>query len=194
MPGGPCRCLRYYHGRDSGNSPVLRVIYAFVEIAFHRRGPEHLPASRFFFAIVLVASVAISLFTIQFALKVAHPIALVVVQGALSMAFTWCLLRAFERERRFLQTASALLGINALLSIVSLSFALWHRGLHVPPDEITVPYVLYTLIAVGWTLDVNAFVVARALDRPYFLGLAIMVGYVLLSASLQITFFPPMSS
>ncbi len=172
---------------------MLRLIYAFVEIALHRRGPEHLPASRFFFALVLALYIAVALFTIQFADGVTHPYALVAVQGTLGIAFTWCLLRAFERQHRFLQTASALLGADALMSLVSLWFALWHRALHAPATELTLPLVLYLLVAVVWATDISGFVVARALDRPYFLGVSIMVGYLLLSFSLQITLFPPAS-
>jgi len=169
---------------------VLRLIYAFVEIALHRRGPDHLPASRFFFSLVLVVYTAVSVFSIQFADDLAHPYALIVVQGALSIAFTWCLLRAFERQHRFFQTASALLGTNAFLDLVSVWLVVWHRGLNVAPTELTLPLTLYLLVAVVWNTDVSAFVVARALDRPYFLGVSIVIGYLLLSYSLLVTLFP----
>ena len=99
---------------------MLRLIYAFVEIALSSTRTGALPASRFFFALVLALYIAVALFTIQFADGVTHPYALVAVQGTLGIAFTWCLLRAFERQHRFLQTASALLGADALMSLVSL--------------------------------------------------------------------------
>ena len=38
---------------DRGNSPVLRLALAFVDIVLHRRGPDTLPASKFLLGLVI---------------------------------------------------------------------------------------------------------------------------------------------
>ena len=168
---------------------MWRLISAFIEIAFHRRGPEQLPSSGFLLALVLAANVGVALVTVSLADVVEHPVLMVVVDAAFWLAFVWCVLRAFERERRFRQTASALLGTDTLLSLLGLPIVLWHRALNAPA-EATLPSVLYLLIVV-WSVDIGAFILSRALDRMYVLAVAIVVGYLLLSISLRATLFPP---
>jgi hypothetical protein len=58
--------------------------------------------------------------------------------------------------------------------------------------EITLPLLLTALLGI-WSIDIAAFVFARALDRPYVLCVAIMLGYVLLIVSLQTSLLPPLS-
>lgn len=171
---------------------MLRLVYAFVEICLHRRGPDQLPKSRFLFGLVVVGSVGVSLFVLHFA-NVARDrvVPIIVVDLAFGLAFIWSVLKAFSVEQRFLQTASAILGTDALMNLASLPFALWHRALHAPEGSTTVPSVIYLLIAGVWAIDVGSFVVSRAISRPYVLALAVVLAYVLLDVSLSVTLFPP---
>jgi hypothetical protein len=41
-----------------------------------------------------------------------------------------------------------------------------------------------------WSIDIMAFVLSRALERPYLLTLAIVIAYVFLIASLQLSLIP----
>jgi hypothetical protein len=169
---------------------VLRLILAFVDIALHRKSPEHLPASRFFFAAVLVVYLAVALVTTRCLEIVAYPELMIAFETVLGLAFVWSVLRLFERQRRFRQTACAVLGTDTLLNLLTVPLVLWHRSLGAPDTEATVPLVLYVLVAI-WSIDVSAFIMARALERPYVLTVAIMLGYVLLSVSVRATLFPP---
>jgi len=168
---------------------VLRLILAFVEIAFHRRSPEDLPASRGFLVAVLVVYVAVRFATARYLEVATYPELMVALDTVVELAFIWALLRAFNRERRFRQTAVAVLGVDTLLNLVRLPLWLWHRSLHAPKDETTLPYMLVLLVTL-WNVDVSAFILSRALERPYVLTIAIMLGYVLLSISVDATFFP----
>ena len=44
-----------------------------------------------------------------------------------------------------------------------------------------------------WSVDINAFVFARALERPYLLCVAIVIAYALLIVSLQATLLQPVA-
>ncbi len=168
---------------------MLRLIFAFVEIAFHRRSPEDLPSSRGFFVAVLVVNLVLAFVTAHYLQLVAYPELMVAVDTAIELGFLWGVLRMFDRERRFRQTATAVLGVDTLLNLVNVSLLAWHRELHVPKDEVTIPYML-TLLVLVWSVDVSSFILARALERPYVLAVAIMLGYLLLSISADATFFP----
>jgi hypothetical protein len=102
--------------------------------------------------------------------------------------FVWAVLRLFDRERRFKQTATALLGADTLLNLLSLPLVLWNQSL----EGATAPALLFLLLAI-WSIDIAGFVLSRTLERPYALGVAIMLGYVLLSISLRMSFFPTTS-
>jgi hypothetical protein len=107
---------------------------------------------------------------------------------ALDLVFVWAVLRLFDRERRFKQTATALLGADTLLNLLSLPLVLWNQSL----EGATAPALLFLLLAI-WSIDIAGFVLSRTLERPYALGVAIMLGYVLLSISLRMSFFPTTS-
>jgi hypothetical protein len=169
---------------------VLRLIIAFVEIAFHRRSPGDLPASRVFFGAVLAVYLVVGLVTTRYLHLVAYPELMVLFEAALGLAFIWGVLRAFERERRFRQTACAVLGTDTLLNLVTVPLVLWHGSLHAPNTDTTIPQILFVLVAI-WSVDISAFIMARALERPYVLTVAIMLGYLLLTVSVRVQLFPP---
>jgi hypothetical protein len=168
---------------------VWPLIQVFVEITLHRRGPEHLPSSRFFFMLMLAVSVGVDFLVLLVDDAAARGVLVTLLTTALDLAFVWAVLRTFARERRFKQTMSAMLGVNAILTLLIVPLALWSQGLEVPEGEIATPWLLLLLLAI-WSIDVAGFVLARALDRPYALGVAIMLGYVLLSVSLQQSLLP----
>ena len=168
-----------------------RLILAFIEIALHRRGPEDLPASKFFFFMMLAAYLPVRWLVMKISPgEISHPVAALIVDAGFGLAFIWALLRAFEREARFRQTASALLGADILLNLLTIPPTFWLARIDAADGDPTIP-VLILLFFSGWSIDIAGFVLSRALERPYVLAVLIMVGYVLLAFSLRATFFPP---
>jgi CDP-diglyceride synthetase len=181
--------MSYYPGPCWRKHPVLHLILLFVEITVHRRGPDQLPSSQFFFLLVLGVSVCVDLLVLLVDDFNVRGVFVTLLTTALDLAFVWAVLRTFDRVRRFKQTMSALLGVNALLSLLIVPLALWSRSLDVAEGEVALPWLFLLLLAI-WSIDIAGFVLARALDRPYALGVAIMLGYVLLSVSLQQSLLP----
>lgn len=169
---------------------MLRLIFAFGEIALHRRGPEQLPASQFLLALVLAAYLVVALLTSRLLGLVVYPALMVFVETTLELAFIWCVLRAFERQRRFTQTACAVLGTDALINVLGWPLIFWENALAAPATELTPPQILQFLLWV-WSIDISSSILARSLERPYVLAVAIVIGYVLLSVSLRVSMFPP---
>ena len=169
---------------------MLRLILAFVDIALHRQSPANLPSSRFFFTAVLVVYLAVALITTRYLDIVAYPELMTAFETVLGLAFIWSVLRLFERQSRFRQTACAVLGTDTLLNVLTVPLVLWHRSLGAAETDTTLPLLLYVLVAI-WSVDISAFIMARAIERPYVLTVAIMLAYLLLSVSVRATLFPP---
>jgi hypothetical protein len=174
---------------------VLRLIFAFVDIMLHRRGPESLPSSKFLFWALLALSVVADSSIIWLAGESGRAFVVSLLVTGLDIWFVWALLRTFNRQARFRQTMTAMLGAEVLLAL--LQAPLVQPLLAAPPPDpqnptITLPGVLLLLILI-WSIDISAFVFSRALERPYLLCAAMVIGYFLLIRSLQITLLQPIA-
>jgi xanthine/uracil permease len=166
---------------------VLRLILAFVDIMLHRRGPEDLPSSKFLVGLLLGASIGIGVALTYWMGGTLREIAVGTLVVAFNVWFVWALLRTFNRQRRFPQTVAAILGTDVLLTLLRAPVIPF---IEVPEDPqratLTLPALIVTAVVV-WSIDINAFVFSRALERPYLLCVAIVIGYALLMFSLQAT-------
>jgi hypothetical protein len=179
---------------------VLRLILAFVDIMLHRRGPADLPSSRFLVWLLLAVSLGVELGVLYANDRSMREAAVSVLVTLLDVWFVWALLRTFNRQRRFRQTMSALLGTKTILNVLGAPLLPWLNAstaasaasstAAAAEPQITLPLLLTALLGI-WSIDIAAFVFARALERPYLLCVAIMLGYVLLIVSLQTTLLGP---
>jgi hypothetical protein len=169
---------------------VLRIALAFVDIALHRRGPDTLPASRYLLGIVVAVCLAAAYFALNLAPHVqgagegavAYPPILIVIERSIYAAFIWVLLKGFNRERRFLQTATAAFGADALFTLMSLPILSMSGGLESADGR---GPVLLSWLVFLWSIDVAAFVLSRALEQKYTFLVMIMLGYVLSTMGLR---------
>jgi hypothetical protein len=170
---------------------VLRLILAFVDIMLHRRGPQDLPSSQFLVWLLLAVAVGVNLGILFANDGTVRAAAVAILIQFLDVWFVWALLRTFNRQRRFRQTMSALLGTETILNLAGAPLVplLEASAAASAEPQITLPLLLTALLGV-WSIDIAAFVFARALERPYVLCVAIMLGYVLLIVSLQTTLLP----
>ncbi len=100
---------------------MLRLILAFVEVAFHRRSPADLPASRVFFVAVLVVYVGVGLVTTRSLQIDKYPeLDGAVRYGRLDFAFMWAVLRAFRARAALPSNGGAMLGADTFLNLVTV--------------------------------------------------------------------------
>jgi hypothetical protein len=174
---------------------VLRLILAFVDIMLHRRGPESLPSSQFLFWALLALSIVIDCAIVWLAGEGGRAFVVSLLVTGLDIWFVWALLRMFNRQARFRQTMTAMLGADVLLAL--LQAPLVRPLIEAPPPDpqnptITLPGLLLLLTMI-WSIDISSFVFSRALERPYLLCAAMVIGYFLLIRSLQITLMQPVT-
>lgn len=172
---------------------MLRLIFAFVDIMLHRRGPEDLPSSRFLLWALLAAAVSVELALLAANGGTGRGVVVVLLVAFLDVWFVWALLRAFGRERRFTQTMTALLGVGTVLNLLGAPLVPLILASATPEPQLTLPLILTALLGV-WSIDIGAFVFARALERPYALCVAIMIAYALMIMTLQTTMLQPVAA
>src|SRR5690606_8778540 len=105
------------------------------------------------------------------------------------LAVVFLVLQVFDKGRRFLQTATALVGTGVMLSLINIPLLHWDEVLQAPPTELTTPRFLMLLLFV-WSLDIAGHILSKALGKPYIVGVSIVVVYELASLSLLEALFP----
>lgn len=165
------------------------LIAAFAAITLHRRSPLDLPESRHLLALTLGVYAVVALIALRLDDASRGDVVAAAADVALFLGVVWVVLHVMERSARFLQTATALVGTGALLSAVSLPLILWLRDATAAGSGAGAPGFLYLLLYL-WSIDVGGYVVAKALARPYILGVSIVVVYELTSQVMREALFP----
>jgi hypothetical protein len=169
---------------------MLRLAKAFWDIALWKRSPAQLPASLFLLALVAAAAAALEVLG-AFLPPVSSDrmITRIALSVGLPLAFTWTVLVLASQRQRFLQTGAALLGVGVLAQLV-----LYPVGslMHVVGSDRLASVPLGVLMVVGliWYLLACANIWRAALDSGLGLGLALSVGFLLLSIALEQQLLP----
>ncbi len=113
----------------------------------------------------------------------------VLLEVGLPLSFTWVLLALTRRRARFLQTATALLGVGALAELILYPLDSLIRVMGV--DKIaTLPMgVLWTAVFIGYLLAC-AHIWRSALDSGLLMGGLIAIGYLALAMTLEHQLLP----
>ena len=168
---------------------MLRLAKAFWDLALWRISPAQLPASWFLLLLVILA---VALLEVVGALlpgagtgSLATRISCGVLLGvSVPLAWAWAILALMQRRQRFLQTACALLGVGVLAEMIlyPLGSLLDVIGID---DPAAVPIGLLSFAGLVWYLLACANIWKAALETGLSLGLAISVGYVVVSVALE---------
>ena len=174
------------HGRLTN---VLSLLNLYVDLCLLRRGPQDLPASRALLRLVLVLDIAAGIllgWVVWGALGPAVGATLLdiaVLLGLLGVA-----LRTRSHLPRFTQSASALLGVGALFTLLAIPLQpLLEVSDAADPDGVS---ALVYLLYVAWVQVVYGHILRHTLNLPLGAGIAIALCYTLTSAILVELFFP----
>jgi hypothetical protein len=169
---------------------MLRLLKAFWDIALWRKSPAQLPASLFLLGLL---SAAVALLEVVGALLPSNPDDRILTRIVLSvgspLAFAWVVLAVSRHRQRFLQTSSALLGVAVLAELVlyPLGSVVNMIGTDRPA---AIPFLLLSCVGFIWYLLACANIWRAALDSGLGIGIAVSIGYVLLSFALDQQLLP----
>ena len=174
---------------------MLSTLRQFLDLLLRRAGPSDLPASP-----RLLAGTFAALMAVQGALAAmlgespAEMLPRATVSGALLLGWLWFLTRAYGHPARFLQTATAFLGVTLLSAPVLIPLAVDVLGAGAAPADIKLSLPMLLLAAAGiYLLVVEARILADAIEQPVFLcALLVLAGEFLIGAlALSIGLVPP---
>jgi hypothetical protein len=164
---------------------MLRLAKAFLDIAFWRRTPAHLPVSLFLLVLVVCAAALMEILGDFLAPGPHDGILLSIALGVgLPLAFAWAVLALARRRGRFLQTATALLGVGVLAELILYPLGALYRALG-EDRLVSIPAGIVLCVGLIWYLLACAHIWRAALDSGLLLGGIISVGYLLLSIAIE---------
>ncbi|MDP9009795.1 MAG: hypothetical protein M3N91_14000 [Pseudomonadota bacterium] len=164
---------------------MLRLAKAFLDIALWRRTPAYLPASLFLLALVVCAAAVVEVLGDILAPGPHDGILTSVALGVgLPLAFAWAVLALARRRARFLQTATALLGVGILAELILYPLGAVYRALG-EGRFLSIPAGIVLCVGLIWYLLACAHIWRSALDSGLVVGGIISVGYLLLSIALE---------
>lgn len=142
-----------------------------------RPGPDKLPRSWLVFFVTLVISVLVSMSVSEIVLSGIDPMHdVTLLLAILNVGFYFVVLQVTGYPERFVQTAIAILGADAVLTFFYMGGFL---AVELVADKSTA-FTLAWFISC-WSVSVEGHIIARAIERHWLVGIAIaLASYVLL--------------
>lgn len=166
--------------------PARAPLGLFWDIARLRASPADLPASVVLLGLVLVLNLLLSVFYLQMIAE-GEPYARLLFSIAFGLLLCWSVLRLWQREARFLQTAIAIYGTDALLTIVMLPIAvLLKQALAQDPATASTQFLfLIWLSVLVWSLVILGHILRSALELPLLGGVSLALALFVVQFSVS---------
>ena len=160
--------------------PLVRTLF---DIMLLRRGPEHLPRS----GVLLAMTVALWLFSALTALALIQrfdeaDFFLSVFSGFVGVLCYAAIVILHGFGARTLQTLSAIIGVGALITLI-----------FVAEYVLLAPFLgeanagLIATIILFWSVPVEGHIIARAIDRHWYIGILLAVSVFILQYILNVS-------
>lgn len=147
----------------------------YAQIALLRRGPQDLPAAPVVLGLTILAYFGIKLVLNWLLPQAAGEwVALQVADILFTLVWYALLLRLVRKPERFLQTATAIFGYQAILAPVSISTG-WLVRRFGEQQAWQFPLGIVSLIVIVWMIAINSHVLKAALEWSTFLCVLLVV-------------------
>lgn len=155
---------------------MQKLLHVLFDICLLRRGPDDMPRSTLVFSI----SVGLWLFALAATMLAignfdGRDAAVAMASAVVGLLAYMTLISATGFTNRALQTLSALVGCGALISFAMLAFLLL-----VTPLAGALVANLGAFLLLAWSVPVKGHIIARALDRHWYVGIVISLAIFLL--------------
>lgn len=177
--------------RPRASADVAALARLYFAIAIWRRGPQDLPAVGILLPLTIAAYVLLSA-AVGALLPSLHPgwLVQVVADALFVAAWYWLLLAIAHRRERYLQTATALFGLQTVLAAPSMAM-IWLMQRTDQQASLRLPVYIGALALAIWTLVAIGHILRAALERPLALCLVLALLQMLLEELLFLRIFGP---
>lgn len=166
---------------------MYELIKLFYEIAIFKKGPQDIPASHWLLRLLILIYMAINFLIVKLSVDWFNALLQVFVEVLLVMAFAWGVLTIFGKPERYRQTAAALLGTDALISLFALPALASLIG------QGTALAFLAVVALMLWHWFVTGHILRHALSQPFVFGLGVAFLYLLASYQVMAFLFPELA-
>ena len=169
---------------------MREVVRLYLQIALLRRGPQDLPASGLLLALTVCGYAAVNALVSSLLPPSAGWASQLAIDAAFTLAWYAALLRLAGRGERFLQTATAMFGLQAVLSPLLIGSE-WLMRRFGQDSTWQLPIAVAGLALVIWLIAATSHVVKAALDWSSASSVALVILQIVASQLLLFAFFPP---
>lgn len=163
---------------------MLALVHFFIELCLLRRNPQDLPASAALFGLVLaVALLGGLLLSITAGASLAGGLAQTLLDLLLMLGVLHLALKALDKQARYLQTATALVGADAVIGLVALLPVSLARPVATgaePGADVLFAGLMF-LALVGWSVLVVGHILRHAFGLSLAQGVVIAIAFDVLS-------------
>ncbi|HEY0767402.1 MAG TPA: hypothetical protein VGD47_05565 [Steroidobacteraceae bacterium] len=172
---------------------MKELIQLFAQIALLRRGPQDLPASRLLLVVTVIGYLCVNFLVSSVLPPVAGWPAQVLVDTLFTLLWYVALLRFLGRSERTLQTATAVFGLQALLSplLIASDWLMLRFG----EDALwQLPVACAGLLLIVWLIAANSQIVKAALDWSSPASVVLVILQIFTGRLLLFALFPPVKA
>ena len=164
--------------------PLLAIIHFFLDLCALRRKPQDLPASTVLFALVLAAGLCGGLLLATAAgAPVLEGLGQTALDFLLMLAALQLGLKLVGKQRRFVQSATALVGAETVIGLVALlPVSLAGPALEESPQLVLAGFLFLALVV--WSVVVSGHILRHSFDLTFGQGVAIAIAFDVLSFTL----------
>lgn len=156
---------------------MLKYLKTLFNICLLREGPEKLPHSYVLLGLVAAISFSVSVYIGSIDCNVNFAGLSSIAVLFFSFLFTKILL--LKKPERFLQTFSAMLGVDAIISTMSIPSV--YSLIYLKLGKIAQIFFSLTILCyLVWAVIVYGYIFSKALSSQMGFGLALSIGYTLL--------------
>lgn len=154
--------------------PIKTTARVLLDICLLRAAPQDLPCSWEPLGLTVIAGLSASYAAVWAYAPAQNALPQLLVGLLLTLGFTYGILAFRGLKNRFIQTASALLGTDAIITVITLPL------LHAAGSSIAQnAYILSAMAGLGiWNLFIMGHILRHALSLPLPGGILVALGYI----------------
>ncbi len=165
-------------------------MYAYLSLLFNiclfKKGPQDIPYSDPLFRLSIISFALINYLLTQLSINGFRALLQVGVEIIIMISFAKLLLFISNKLKRFSQTLCALLGTDALFSMVAIPVI---SSLIIDKSNTLASLTMLALMLWNWL--VTAHIIRNAIDKPFSFAAGIVILYIVSASYIMGTLFPP---
>ncbi len=167
---------------------MYELIKLFFEIAIFKKGPQDIPTSTWLLRLLIPVYMGINYLILMLSVDMFNALLQVIVEVILIIAFARGLMYFARKPERYQQTACALLGTDALISLIAFPALATLIG----QGSALAFFAVVALMLWHWV--VTGHILRHALSQPLIFGLGVAFLYLLASFQIMALLFPELAT